>query len=76
MEMDKLVGVVVIMNYLMLLDMVQLHAEQLVVHGVIMFGKIMPILHQLQLQMQLNQQLNHHNLTKRLDLIETNQLEH
>jgi len=72
MEMDKLVGVVVIMNYLMLLDMVQLHAEQLVVHGVIMFGKIMPILHQLQLQMQ----LNHHNLTKRLDLIETNQLEH
>jgi len=34
--MDKVVGVVVIMNYLMLLDTVQLHVEQLEVHGVIM----------------------------------------
>jgi len=40
MEMDKLVGVVVKMNYLTLLCMVLLHVDQLEVHGVIMFGKI------------------------------------
>ena len=37
---EKLVGVVVIMNYLMLLCMVQPYVDQLEVLGVIMFGKI------------------------------------
>ncbi len=40
MEMDKLVGVVVKMNYLTLLCMVPLHVVQLEVHGVITYGKI------------------------------------
>jgi len=40
MEMDKLDGVVVKMIYLMLLCMDLHHVDQLEVHGVIMFGKI------------------------------------
>jgi len=40
MEMDKLVGVVVKMIYLMLQSTDQHHVDQPEVHGVIMFGKI------------------------------------
>jgi len=44
MEMDKLVGVVVKMTYLMYKCMDQLHVDLLEVHGVIMSGKIMDII--------------------------------
>jgi len=45
MVMDRLVGVVVIMNYLMLLNTVLLHVELQEVHGVITYIKTMIINH-------------------------------
>jgi len=52
-EMDKQDGVVVIMIYHVLQCMVLHHVDQLVVHGVIMFIKIL-ILFLLQLNLQEN----------------------
>jgi len=68
--MDKLDGVVVKMNKIMFKSMDQHHVDLLEVHGVIMSGKIMDTLLQLNLHNQPNQMNIHIKDNIKIHLIE------